>query len=93
MSELHEPLNGEQPAALCSSDLLAAVIRAAEERRELLMSVRGKTLDGQDRDNLQWRAQAMDDLVEVMREVLKAANDPSSTTACKRQPERKETDQ
>lgn len=61
-------------AALCSGDLLAAVVKAAEARRELLMSVRGKTFDGQDRDNLQWRAQAMDDLAEVVREVLKAAN-------------------
>ena len=53
--------------------LLTAILKAAEKRRELLMSVRGATHDGQDRDNLQWRAQAMDDLVVVMRDALSAS--------------------
>jgi hypothetical protein len=67
--------NPEHQPAFSAAGLLAALVQSAENRRELLMSVRGNTFDGQDRDNLQWRAQAMDDLAQVAREALEAAND------------------
>jgi hypothetical protein len=61
-------------APVSSTPLLAAAMQSAEARRDLLMEARRKTAHIQDRDNLQWRAQAMDDLAEVIREVIKAAN-------------------
>ena len=57
---------------LSSSDLLAA----AEARRDLLMEVR-RHFRGH--SSLQWRAQAMDDMAEVIREAIKSANDRAHT--------------
>lgn len=68
------PRKPEAESSFATATLLAALVKSAEARRELLMSVRGKTYDGKDRDNLQWRSQAMDDLAEVVREVIKASN-------------------